>query len=244
MASETEEGLEFEQLVPLSAGLVPYVISWPSEERPDAYLDAVFLVVLKQATGLIGALPLGVIPDAELAVAAASTDPHSLMGASTTIMVPGVHQDVNGMWELAGTEVGVLVADFSGQVAAMSRVMNEGDPEVFAFVSDRPSIFPRGQEVISTVMDWLSSQGLSNPGGPYTSDSMDEVTAQSEGTPKAKAKSRAQPAGQDMPTTGGGSMPKAPKSKRPTTASLAESLDQVLSILPAMSTQLQAAADR
>ena len=166
---EEEEFMSFEQLVPLTAGVVPYVIAWPTDLHPGTSFETMFLVVIKRAGGLIGAIPLGVISDKEIQRGMSEASPHAMLGASTTIMVPGVHQDPSGSWELSGIEVALLVADFTSQVSDLLRLMVPEEP-VFAFVSGQPAILPRPEELVSQVLEWLAAQGLARPEGPYQMD--------------------------------------------------------------------------
>ncbi|CAK9028993.1 Phosphodiesterase [Durusdinium trenchii] len=229
-------GLDFKDLVPLSVSLVPYVVLWPSDLQQGADLESLFLIVIKRAGGLIGALPLGVISDREIASGSSEANPHALLGASTTIMVPGVYQNSQGVWEPSESEVALLVADFTSDVAQLLRPMTEDDTESFPFVTDHIEIFPEPSHVVSQVMEWLATQGLSVPEGPYQSDAQ-EVTAQSGGaTPPAKSST---PRRQVGPKGATSSVKPSPKPKRVTTAALAESLEGVLSSLPALSSQIE-----
>ena len=221
-------GLDFKDMVPLSVSLVPYVVLWPSDLQQGADLESLFLVVIKRAGGLIGALPLGVISDREIASGSSEANPHALLGASTTIMVPGVYQNSQGVWEPSESEVALLVADFTADIAQILRPMTEDDTESFPFVTDHIEIFPEPSHVVSQVMEWLATQGLSVPEGPYQSDAQ-EVTAQSGGTPPAKSSTPRRPAG---PKGAMSSAKPSPKPKRVTTAALAGSLEGVLSSFP------------
>ncbi|CAK9019750.1 Uncharacterized protein SCF082_LOCUS14645 [Durusdinium trenchii] len=229
-------GLDFKDLVPLSVSLVPYVVLWPSDLQQGSDLESLFLIVIKRAGGLIGALPLGVISDREIASGSSEANPHALLGASTTIMVPGVYQNSQGVWEPSESEVALLVADFTSDVAQLLRPMTEDDTESFPFVTDHIEIFPEPSHVVSQVMEWLATQGLSVPEGPYQSDAQ-EVTAQSGGaTPPAESST---PRRQVGPKGATSSVKPSPKPKRVTTAALAESLEGVLSSLPALSSQIE-----
>ena len=180
------------------------------------HFETMFLVVLKRAGGLIGAIPLGVISDEEIQRGLSEASPHAMLGASTTIMVPGVHQDPSGGWELSGIEVALLVADFTSQVSDLLRLMVPEEP-VFAFVSGQPAILPRPEELVSQVLEWLAAQGLARPEGPYQVDEEVEVTAQSGETAPPKAKGRSPRAGRDGPASPGKASTTKPK--RVTTAS-------------------------
>ncbi|CAK8999846.1 unnamed protein product, partial [Durusdinium trenchii] len=91
------------------------------------HFETMFLVVLKRAGGLIGAIPLGVISDEEIQRGLSEASPHAMLGASTTIMVPGVHQDPSGGWELSGIEVALLVLEW---LAAQGLARPEGPYQV------------------------------------------------------------------------------------------------------------------
>ena len=114
---------------------------------------------------------------------------------------------------------------------------------VFAFVSGQPAILPRPEELVSQVLEWLAAQGLARPERPYQMDEEVEVTAQSgEAAVPPKAKGRSPRAGRDGATFSGKASTAKPK--RVTTASLAQSLEEVLTTLPALSSQVQLLVDR
>ena len=122
------------------------------------------------------------------------------------------------------------------------RLMVPEEP-VFAFVSGQPAILPRPEELVSQVLEWLAAQGLARPERPYQMDEEVEVTAQSgEAAVPPKAKGRSPRAGRDGATFSGKASTAKPK--RVTTASLAQSLEEVLTTLPALSSQVQLLVDR
>ena len=158
---QLEEGLE--QLVPLAASWVPYVVQWESEFQAGQILESIFLVVMKRSGGLLGALPLGVITDEELEQAVSHPLPGALLGPSVTMMVPGVHQLEDGNFVDMEEELGVLVADFDeGVVPLLSRYL-PGDRRPFGFHAEVELAFPKSDELVAMARGYCRERSGQNP---------------------------------------------------------------------------------
>ena len=235
MAGE-EELVVMDQVVPLAGGIFPYVLSWrPDSAFSQVDLEAVFLVVLKREHGLIGALPLGAISDQELEAGQLARDGQALLGPSTAIMTTGVHFDASGVVSDVDEQVGVLLADFDESVLVHLRPLGEEEP-ILSFHPGLPHVFPQPEDTIAKALEWLQSQLSEDLGNLYSH----EVTAESAEAPvspkqPAKSRSARAPPGLGKATDSG----KA-KAKRPTTASLAASLEVLMESLPQMSSSIQA----
>ena len=166
MAELAEEAIEMEEEEGFMSfdQLIPYVIAWPTDLHPGTSFETMFLVVLKRAGGLIGAIPLGVISEEEIRLGISETSAHAMLGASTAIMVPGVHKIEMAAWSFLAPRW--LFRYFTAQVADLMRLMVPDKP-VFAFVSDQPSIFPKAEDLVSQVLEWARSPRPGKPEGPY-----------------------------------------------------------------------------
>ena len=228
-----------QELVPVSQQVVPYVLTWESELVQGSQLEALFLVVMLRDGGVLGALPLGVISDQQLGDVSQSLEEGQLIGNFSVMTTPGVRRE-GDVWLPVDQEVMALVVDFDQAITGYLREWDPAEQGLFGFVSEDERIFPQPQELVAKALSWMMETDLLAPAGRYSAE---EVTAQSEGpspvAPKARAKAKALSGqGGDMPSG------KAPRPKRPTTTSLAQSLDVVMETLPKLASQLQMIADR
>ena len=181
-------GLDFKDLVPLSVSLVPYVVLWPSDLQQGADLESLFLIVIKRAGGLIGALPLGVISDREIASGSSEANPHALLGASTTIMVPGVYQNSQGVWEPSESEVALLVADFTCRRCTTFEAYDRRRYRVLSLCDGPHRDLPGAQSCRVPGDGMACNSGLVSPGGALSKRCSRGDCPERRGNPSGKVK--------------------------------------------------------
>eukprot|EP00435_Cladocopium_sp_Y103_P058778 s392_g20.t1 len=246
----TSPVLELGNLVTLAHDIEPYVLEWPMVD--EGAQDALILILQCRPNGFLAALPLGIIPEEILPVGNGESPP-GLVGPSTAFVVPLQILD-NGTLSDSGEEGSVLVVDFHESVLQHVRLPMEFEEITFTFCPDQPFGVPSPADLMARVKDWLQSGGVSSAGGyqsamqeenldgePLEEDLAPEGEAVSAkaGTPKPaptqRRERRAPVRGPDQPTSSG---------KKPTVASLAQALTQLLESNQGMSSQLQSLAQR
>eukprot|EP00435_Cladocopium_sp_Y103_P014245 s1713_g3.t1 len=243
---EPEEGLDFASLVTIAVDLVPYVLQWPAASETDGVAEALTLVVAKRNGGMLLALPLNFIPDAVLRRANIG-QAGGPVGVSTVVNVPGVLLD-GGVRAYTGTTMDVLLVDFTEDMAQNLRSAESLEEIAMPFDPDSSFTFPAPKETLDVAMEWVrgsdeeaglafysaQDQGLEEDLGE-TEDSA-ELHPQFQ-KPKRSKKPTPKGAG---PTGSGGDQ----KPKRVTTASLAASLEQIMDLVPNLTSQLQTLSQR
>ena len=143
-----------------------------------------------------------------------------------------------------GAQLQTLVVDMDVAVLVHLREMEDVEPIMQGFSEDDPYAVPSPDELLAKALAWLESlDGLGERLGPLwytpaqTEESTEEAKVSQGGLPKQRPK--AAPRGGGTPT----GVPKE-KVKRPTTASLSASLQEVLQVLPTLTNQLQLVSQR
>ena len=239
--SHSVEEVEFAALVALSEQQkVVYVLEWNLEDEVDGTAEMFALVVMKRAGGLLAAVPVGVIP-AEVLGEGQLPNP-GLVGPSTVLTVPGV-LDENGVESPIGTDLQVLVVDLDASVGPQFRVAGDSETLAHRYADDDPYATPEASTLLAMAMSWVRTL-THHPWqdeGFYSADPGPDVM------PEPMSPAGRQRARQRAPGGATPSEPKAPgtpKQKRPTTASLQQSLNAVMETLPELTRNMQSLVQR
>ena len=228
------DAMDFESLVPVSQDLQFYILEWPLEPTEEGKTEAVSMVIMKRGGGFLLCLPLDFLPPE--VVQEGNSGGASAVGPSREVRVGAVVLD-GGQESPVGEELAVLVVDMDVSVASSLRPMADVEDIAVRFMPDDPHAYPQPGELVARTFEWLQSMEPQMSAEWYPL----EVSAESgreEPKRMPRPKQQATFPGGATPTGGGA------KAKRPTAASLAVSMQQVLDALPALSNQIQMISDR
>ena len=215
-------------LVPLSVERRNYVLEWRAADEDDGHVEVYAYVVMKRVGGVLLALPVGSIPDEDL-----EGPETGLVGPSTVVSVPGVllqeDQEVG-----IGFSMDVLLVDMSAGVAEHMRPAGDDELMALTFAQDDPYACPDLEILQQVAMSWIQDNQGNMSSEWFSADTEEERQA----SPTTRKPRRKGPV-QGSPTDPGGQKP-----KRPTTASLQASVDQILMTLPNLSNQMQSMMER
>eukprot|EP00435_Cladocopium_sp_Y103_P013993 s1974_g3.t1 len=198
----------------------PYVLFWPptGTDAEEGFASLAY-VVMRRAGGFLVCVPTGFLPVEELQAADVAGD-SSVLGPHATFSLPATHR-VGAELVASGYDIEVQVADVAesaerGLVRLADCTLDEG--LILAF-SDSLAVLPDPQALLTTVIDWVASNGAqratfysAEEGGPPM-------------TPGAKAKANAKA--------------KAERPKRqPAAQAAAEQIKSIATLLPSMAAQL------
>lgn len=223
---EDEIQLGLEDLKSVTEAAVRYVLCLGDEHSLDGAAEAYTVVVLKREGGLLLALPDGFVSE-ELLLAGSLGEEEAVFGLSKVVTIPGVIMEDSQLVPI-GVDLPVLLVDCKEEVVHSMRRLEIGEDFVIPFSAEDPEAFPRPAGVVASALAWLREVAESPFAGRYLSTP--EVTAESgEGLPlgmrpRPKPKASHQGARQEAPT--GSERPK-PRPKKPTTASLATTLESM-----------------
>lgn len=251
---EYVQPLTLDSLVTLRSDVEPYVLEWPSGDHGES-VEALVLVAMTRPGGFLGVAPIGLVPEEVLAVGN-SPSPPGPVGPSTVFVVPS-HVLDNGVLAPSGSEVAVLVVDFAESVLSQMHVPPPFSQLQFTFDQEQPFAVPAPAELVAKIQAWLEAGGDSAALGYVTANGKDGIDGQplSDGDlpvdhasdldlnagppirPQRTKKPNAKPAvhGPGRPTLG---------EKRPTVASLAGSLQELIQVNAGLSQQVQSLALR
>ncbi len=196
--------------------------------------EAFAMVILKRAGGCLLAIPEGFLSTEDLTDGAGALG--SVLGPSVSLLVTAMVAE-EGAEAPIGVEVPVVVVDMHQAIVQSMRHAEEVEDAAMPFLPDDPFAFPSGDELVAKSLAWL--QEVSQVSEDWYAH---EVTAESGGnTPKnPKARQRKPKPAADGATGSEG----VPKPKKPTTASLAASVQVMMDTLPALSQQMKELMDR
>ena len=219
-------GMSLAELVVASAGVELYVMGWGDQDSTDGLSEALCMVVMKRAGGLILALPLDFLPEDVLAEGELADD-QFLFGLSKVVEVAGAMVQDQAVVPI-GVPLQVLLVDCGEEILGYLRKQEIAENFVIRFSVEDPEAFPLPSAMVAATFDWLRQEVGAERAALYSP----EVTAESgEETPAARGrrpKAGARPDG-PMPTV----KPK-PKQKKPTAANLASQLDTVTETLQSL----------
>ena len=261
-----EEALTLENLVTVDIDIEPYVLTWPDPSATDGSLEAFVLVVMRRRDGVMLAVPNGSIPQATLDAGLEGQD--EVLGLSYVVEVPSVVLD-GGNINPTGELIRLVLVDCSLEVLDRMRVPRAFEDIAYSFDPDSQFALPEPGPLLEAARLWVES---ADPDQVLMFYSAVEATAtdpeedqpfQASGAPTSKARG-ASPASTPglgspaepkrwgrvppSPPGGGGRSERRPekqeKQKRPTTASLAASLQDLMLAIPKLNTQVQALANQ
>lgn len=234
------DALALEGLVTVSEDLEPYVLEWPDLHTMDGASEAFVLVVMKRRAGVLLAVPEGFIP-ASLLEKANRGEEAGPIGASSVFVVPGVLVEY-GQQHPIGSSMRVVVVDMGVEVVRKIRVQSEEEEIAFKFDPENPLAIPSPTDLCRVALDWINEAGAETGLAFYSAGSQVEEEAIADGaaTPSSVQATPVPRQRKPKPDT----TSKEGRAKRPTTATLAASLDRLLDIVPALSNQVQSLAER
>ena len=255
--AEVAGGEEF--LKQLQEAYVPHLLELPvSDDSADGTTIAVVLVVIRKPTGILLAVPEDFLSE-DLLSAGLLSGPDEMIGPSHRVAVPG------GVWdpvvggepvEEAPVSVPVVLVDALASISELMKVFDPAsDPvEIIRhFLEPKPEIFPLAEALTTAAMEWVTNPAAGERVNYYSAEDIGEEEQEAQdvpepevpmpkvGNPKAKAVPNG---GQQAPGTSGGKAPPAQKVRKPTVATLASSVESLVSALPAITNQLAELAKR
>ena len=230
---EQMDGTTTNTLVVVSERLEPYVLSVGSPEDQDGQVETLSLVVMRRSEAFLLAIPEGAL-DAEFLEEGSTGGPESPFGPYTMIEVPGVVLD-GGAVSPTGTMLRVVLVDCLNLLAESLRSPTDGDGVVVVFDADDPNALPAPDALLAAATNWIAATGGEGRVAYYSAESVTPVT-----TPRRSSRPKKKPAPAGATPTGDG----VPKPKRPTTASLAESVEGLMSSLPNLTAQVSTLLER
>lgn len=229
MMDSGERRLTLEELVSVVDEIEPYVLTLEDVNGGlDGAKEAKVLVVLKRPGGVLLAVPAGFIAGDLLEQGNGGAD--LMFGPSLDITVPGVVLD-NGVVSPTGTTVNAVLVDCTAAVLDYLRLPSMFEEIASTFDTDDPYALPAGEAAVAAAMDWI----------PQVAGLAEFYTAESSAlnTPVAKRRATRPGAEKDTPSVAKGGRP-----KKPTMASLAESMETLTLTIPGLASQLQELSDR
>eukprot|EP00435_Cladocopium_sp_Y103_P032998 s1823_g8.t1 len=243
-----DDVLSFQALITVEEDLQSYVLEWPVVPDADGSTEAIVVVLQKRQGGFLLAVPPGFVPEQVLFRANAGQDAGPI-GASTSVVVPGMLVD-GGVRSLTGSQLEVVLVDVSADLVSQMRVAEMPEDIAMPFDADNPYVLPSPPEVLAAALDWIRGAGEETGLGFYTADGhVEDLEEEEEGTPPPRARPFPLSQGRPKRSPKAGATPTGKgkpeeKPKRVTTASLAASLDQLLGVVPTLSSQIQDLATR
>lgn len=196
---------------------------------------ALALVPLMRGGGYLLCLPELAL-DAEAVLGGQTAEPADFVGPSTKVEVQAATLDEDALLRqpspVEGRALMVMLVDFSDAVAEHLTVLDSKDvlEELVTFDFAESTLVPLPQDVVSKALAWASGEG-EQVADRIQFYSADEVPTTPSVAPKRQARRRVPGAG-----TGGGDS--AASKRRPTVASLAESLAAITQALPEITSTL------
>lgn len=224
--------LTHETIECLTDAVEPYLFTNGSLDDLDGRAEVGALVVMKRRGGLLLALPAGTLQE-EILEQGNRGGEDLTFGPSTVVRLPGVVLD-GGSHRAIGEEVSVLIVDCDLGVMGSLREILAFEDINYGFSEDSPYVLPAPDALLSTAMDWVESAEQDRVGF-YSAESHAEEPDMGAVHPKGKAQPK-KPAGKVTPSGGGAKTGEKPR--KPTTATLAADLQQVLQSLPRLVEQV------
>ena len=222
----------------------PYVLEIAlSGSEEDGSSLCLALVVIRKPSGLLLAVPSGFFPE-HMLEEGQSAGPMELIGPSHYAAVPGGRlETMDGSPPIEGEEqLEVLLVDMgTGVLELLTPVADFSGPTeiLYLFSEGDPFMYPLKKELIAAAWDWIYRPDAESRVQYYSvaeegEEEVPEVEEAMESTPNgpaqpalvmpsAKAKAKSTP---------------VQRQKKPTTASLASSLEAVVAALPTLTSQI------
>ena len=237
MEASTE--LTLESLVTLSQDVEPYVMDWPviaDDDEPEAAI----LVVSKRPGGFLAAVPTGLVPE-EVLAAGNELNPPGVVGPSTVLVVPGVMFE-QGQLVAADSSLPVVVVDLGTGALAHLRATRESENYPFSYDAEQPFVFPTPQELLAAAREWVAAGAESSALQYFSAEGEDDNIADGASgiaeealTPQAAQRRKPRQPGPEKPTVSG---------RRPTVATLAASIEQLVQLNAGLTQSVNSLAHR
>lgn len=232
--------LSLESLVTLSQDVEAYVMDWPVIADDDGEPEAAILVVSKRPGGFLVAVPTGLIPEEVLATGN-EVNPPGVVGPSTVLLVPGVMFE-QGQMVAADSLLPVVVVDLGSGALAHLRATRESENYPFSYDADQPFVFPSPNELLAAAREWVAAGAESSALQYFSAEGEDEGIA--DGAPDmAEEASPPQAAQRKKPRQPGQEKPTA-SARRPTVATLAASIEQLIQLNAGLTQSVNSLAQR
>ena len=250
-----------EHIIPLHSdfsvsGFQPYVLDLSSAglaEEEDVF--TLVFVVMKRNQGLLAALPMHGLSD-EVLQSGTVADRTDLVGPHLNTKVDAAlmseEAPASDPLALDGQSVDVLLVDFSSDIAVYMKALTAPSQLQGILLLDPSEIgfIPSPSSLSSIAIAWTMDVAQSAPERMqfYSADEVPETPhpGTEEALPEADSPVEQQPPGRRRApggVTGKGS-PQSSARKKPTVATLADSLEKLSQALPAITTQLQDLSSR
>ena len=196
-----------------------YLLPWPIGDDFMQIEEAFVIPVAKRRGGVLLAVPQGFIPDRELELGMKASE-EAMVGPSRLLTVQGVEEDDSGAEVPSEVELNVMLVDFSTSVLQHLR---EYDPnvdvqEILSFLVDAPQILPMSSPLLQQALEWMNEE-VSGRLQFYSAEEQVPMTP----VPPTK---------------------KEPKTKRVTTAALADQISELPRTLPTLVQEIQSLKDK
>eukprot|EP00435_Cladocopium_sp_Y103_P062720 s916_g24.t1 len=226
------------------AGFQPYVLDLAGVGlAEEGSPEVIALLVMQRQHGLLLALPDASVP-AEFLQGGDSAAPQDLVGPSRRVEVQSAVLDEDALQQapvpVDGRTLNVLLVDFAEGIKDHLSVLDQKEflAEVLPFDVMEYSLVPDPGDVVEKVFAWArggEEESVSERLAFYSAEEVPETPAVE---PSRRVPRRRGPGA----GTGGGGQPTS--KKRPTVASLAESLEALTSALPALTEKVQELSTR
>lgn len=226
--------LTLEDLVLVDQSVEPYVLAWPDGDL-DGHKECMVLVLLRREDGVLLAVPDGFLPASDLNMANVGLE-SGILGPSRLFEVLSMVLD-GGRLNPTGTSVSCMVVDFQSIVVDMLRAPAAFDEILFGFDPESTFAIPDPSALMPLVLAWIQGSGADTGLAFYSAEGEETVDTPPEG-PKQPRRARAK--------ADTGSLPEKQKEKpkRPTTASLSASIENLLATIPGLTGQIETLAER
>ena len=230
-------------LITVEHDVVPYIMDWPQVPADDGEPEAAVLVVLKRPGGFM-AVPVGFMPEEVLANGNMDPPP-GVVGPSTVFRLPGMVIE-NGVLAPTGSLMSVVVVDLDESVVGNFRLTDANEAYPFTFDIEQPFAIPHPQLLITSAREWAEDNGETSHRAYFSAEGdiadglgmePEELAEDPPQTPKpvSRRKAKVPVPGPERPTAG---------AKRPTVATLASSMEQLLMMNQGFTKNLESLTQR
>ena len=209
-------------------------------------IECMAVVLAKRPSGVLVAIPQGVISEEELA-AAREAQMDDILGPSVVLEAPAIEDSGAGFVPLPDFALAALVIDFAALAAPRFQPLaKESAPDfLVCFDGSQPGVVPDPAVLLQLALEWAQGRGDSERVQFYSADEGQAGDPQKPKRPVLRLSKHdppSQPAGAFTGAAAAG--PKATQTKRPTTAALASQLETLSSSLPALVKSMEEMASR
>ena len=209
-------------------------------------IECMAVVLAKRPSGVLVAIPQGVISEEELA-AAREAQMDDILGPSVVLEAPAIEDSGAGFVPLPDFALAALVIDFAALAAPRFQPLaKESAPDfLVCFDGSQPGVVPDPAVLLQLALEWAQGLGDSERVQFYSADEGQAGDLQKPKRPVLRLSKHdppSQPAGAFTGAAAAG--PKATQTKRPTTAALASQLETLSSSLPALVKSMEEMASR